>query len=49
MSELRKKHNKYKMKLQNKLNTKLDWEEYFNILFYGEKRFPLIDYKGGKK
>ena len=41
MNEIRKKHTKDKMKLQNKLNMKLDWEEYFNLTFYGVRKLKV--------
>ena len=53
--KLRDDKNNKEKKLKNILN----WEEYFNLLFYGDKKFPMenigrkggfgINYKGGRK
>ena len=44
----RRKLRTDKLRKENKLKTILTWEEYFNMLFYGDKKFPMINYKGGK-
>ena len=41
----RRKLRTDKLKRENKLKTILTWEEYFEMLFYGEKKFPMKVFK----
>jgi hypothetical protein len=41
----RRKLRTDKLRKENKLKTILTWEEYFNMLFYGEKKFPMRRFK----